>query len=104
MVIDSNNGIKPGNINSNTGRSQGASGAERATEKSGGSQSHASQDSVVISREAQSMNRLADTISELPDIDSERVASLKQAIAEGRFEIDADRIAENMLNQDDLLS
>ena len=49
------------------------------------------------------MNRLEENLAQLPDVDVERVANLKQAIAEGRFEIDPERIAQNMLNQDDLL-
>ncbi len=102
MVIDSNNGIKPGNNSSSrpntvapreSGPQSGANDSARPT----------SRDSVELSAEAQSMNRLEENLARLPDVDAERVASLKQAIADGRFEIDAERIAQNMLNQDDLL-
>ncbi|UZJ45698.1 flagellar biosynthesis anti-sigma factor FlgM [Marinimicrobium sp. C6131] len=103
MVIDSNNGIKPG---SNGGNSRPTTVAPRESgPQSGaaGSPRPASRDSVELSAEAQSMNRLEENLAQLPDVDVERVASLKQAIAEGRFEIDAERIAQNMLNQEDLL-
>lgn len=103
MVIDSNNGIKPG---SNSGNSRPGGVAPRDTgaqSPAGNSPRPASRDSVELSAEAQSMNRLEENLAQLPDVDAERVASLKQAIAEGRFEIDPERIAQNMLNQDDLL-
>ena len=35
--------------------------------------------------------------------DIDKVEAIKAAIAEGRFEIDADAIAEKMMNQDSLL-
>ena len=49
------------------------------------------------------MVRLQAKISNLPDVNMDRVAAIKQAIAEGHFEINPERIAENMLNQDELL-
>lgn len=104
MVIDTNNGIKPGTTATNTGRSSNVPAKDGGPQtESRGAERQTPQDSVVLSQEAQSMNRLGDSIANLPDIDSERVETIKQAIAEGRFEFDAERIAENMLNQDDLL-
>ena len=63
-----------------------------------------SKDNVVISPEAQNMTRLQAKISAMPDANLERVAAIKQAIADGRFEINPERIAENMLNQHELLN
>lgn len=63
-----------------------------------------SKDNVVLSSEAQNMVRLQAKISSLPDVNLDRVAAIKLAIAEGRFEINPERIAENMLKQDELLS
>ena len=60
-------------------------------------------DQVVLSNEAQTLGRLQSKINSSPDVDLEKVAEIRRAIAEGRFEITADRIAENMLNQNDLL-
>ncbi len=61
-------------------------------------------DQVVLSQEAQTLGRLQAKINSSPDVNLEKVEEIKRAIAEGRFEINADRIAENMLNQDDLLA
>lgn len=60
-------------------------------------------DQVVLSQEAQTLGRLQSKIESAPDVNLEKVAEIRRAIAEGRFEINADRIAENMLNQNDLL-
>lgn len=60
-------------------------------------------DQVVLSQEAQNAGRLQAKINSLPDVNMERVAELRRAIAEGKFEINAERIAENMLNQEQLL-
>lgn len=104
MVIDSNNGIKPGSNNSGSSRPASVAPKDTGTPTKAESQpSSARRDSVNLSAEAQSMNRLEENLSKLPDVDNERVASLKNAIAEGRFEIDAERIAQHMLNQDELL-
>lgn len=60
-------------------------------------------DQVVLSQEAQTLGRLQAKINSSPDVDLEKVAEIRRAIAEGRFEINPERIAENMLNQNELL-
>jgi negative regulator of flagellin synthesis FlgM len=63
-----------------------------------------SKDKVVLSAEGQNLSRLQAKINSSSDVNYDRVAALKQAIAEGRFEINPERIAENMLNQDELFN
>lgn len=104
MVIDTNN------INS----SGGPNGARRSVPATPASTAKtptapvetaiANKDNVVLSPEAQNLTRLQAKINTLPDVNLDRVAAIKQAIAEGRFEINPERIAENMLNQDELLN
>ena len=60
-------------------------------------------DQVVLSPKAQTFARLQSKIDASPDVNLDKVAEMKRAIAEGRFEINPDRIAENMLNQNTLL-
>lgn len=107
MVIDLNNSINSNNSTNSTNSARSRSTAPAT----GGNKSPAapvesgnvSKNEVVLSQEAQRLTRLQDNINNLPDVDTERVASIKKAIAEGRFEINPERIAENMLNQDELL-
>lgn len=103
MAIDTNNGIRPGhNTNTAAGRTQSIA-ARTGVENKTTSPGPAERDDVVLSQEAQSLGRLEDKINSLPEVNSERVAEIRQAIAEGRFQINAERIAENLLNQDELL-
>ncbi len=104
MVIDTNN------INSSGGANRSRSSAPVVTTTSAKAQpapvatpEPSTKDNVVLSSEAQNLVRLQAKISSLPDVNLDRVAAIKQAIAEGRFEINPERIAENMLNQDELL-
>lgn len=103
MVIDTNNSIKPGTNGSSASRTTGPN-ARQADAKVSAESGAQAREEVVLSKEAQSMGRLQDKINSLPEVNSERVAEIRQAISEGRFQINAERIAENMLNQDDLLS
>ena len=103
MAIDTNNGIRPGhNTNTATGPAQ-STAARPGVDSKHAASAPAERDDVVLSQEAQSLGRLEDKINALPEVNSERVAEIRQAIAEGRFQINAERIAENLLNQDELL-
>jgi len=99
MMIDSNNSL-------NTATS-GAKSRAPATEKpatganpDAGSSPQASD--VSLSNRAQQLSRLEAQVSNSPDVDSDRVAELQKAIADGTFNIDPERIADKMLQQDDV--
>lgn len=104
MVIDPNNGLNPANTGGARNRSAGG-----VTEKPDSASSTSTQaapaagDNVVLSTEAQTLNRLEAQINAAPEVDAARVAAIKEAIANGSFEINADRIAERMLDNDDML-
>lgn len=103
MILDINNA---GNIGTRTNQSKtNSAGAENkspsslpamSTTASGG-------DIVVLSQQAQTVSRLQSNIASSPDVDLNKVAAIKQAIAEGKFDFNPERIAENMLNQENLL-
>jgi negative regulator of flagellin synthesis FlgM len=52
---------------------------------------------VKLSSEAQALNQIEEQISQLPDIDEERVEALSKAIDEGRFTINPESIADKLL-------
>ncbi len=70
--------------------------AQQATSKS-------TADQVQLSQEAQKLGQLQAKINAAPDVNLEKVNEIRRAIAEGRFQINADKIAENLLNQEELL-
>ncbi|MEH6651585.1 MAG: flagellar biosynthesis anti-sigma factor FlgM [Motiliproteus sp.] len=50
-------------------------------------------ETVKLSDQAQTLGKLEEKVSQLPDIDESRVASIRQAIDDGSFSIDPERIA-----------
>jgi negative regulator of flagellin synthesis FlgM len=106
MVIDTNNINSSGSASGTRSRTTApvtANDTKTSTPAPAETAVKSSKDNVVLSSEAQNMVRLQAKISNLPDVNLDRVAAIKQAIADGRFEINAERIAENMLKQDELL-
>lgn len=100
MVIDSNN-----NISSSTGNPRNRVDSAPAESKSrpeagqGKSAAPASAD-VSLSSRAQLMSKLASQLSSTPEVDADRVAEIRKAIAEGSYKMNAEHIAERMLDQD----
>jgi len=65
-----------------------------------GTGSTAGQDTVSLTDTAARMRSLENTVSTMPVVDSQRVAEIKQAIMEGTYEINPERIAEKMLDME----
>lgn len=103
MVIDTNNINSSGGANRSRSSTPVAPNSPKTASTPAAKPEASPKDNVVLSSEAQNLVRLQTKINNLPDVDLDRVAAIKQAIAEGRFEINPERIAENMLNQDELL-
>ncbi len=102
MVIDSNN------INSSSGAPRNrVDSSASGTQKPNASAVDAKPESaakpeVSLSSQAQTLNRLESNLQTSNEIDSDRVAEIKKAIADGTFEINAEKIADRMLAQDEL--
>ncbi len=74
---------------------------QTATEKS--SSSPAATDSVQLTQSGKQLSELANRLDKIPSVDSERVEAIKKAIADGSYEIDAERIASKLTNFESLL-
>jgi|GEM_PF-49717 len=55
-------------------------------------------ESVQLSREAQQLQKISDKLRDQPSVNKERVAQIKQAIAEGSYQVDSQRLAGKLLN------
>ncbi|MGL5359113.1 MAG: flagellar biosynthesis anti-sigma factor FlgM [Shewanella sp.] len=53
-------------------------------------------DSVVITAQAQQLQGAQAKMTSLPEVDLTKVAAIKQAIAEGRYKIDPEKLAANI--------
>lgn len=103
MILNTNNSLE--SINAKGARSKPATPLATETKTNSAPAAPAASragDQVVLSQEAQTLGRLQSKINSAPDVNLEKVEEIRRAIAEGRFEINPERIAENMLKQNDL--
>lgn len=80
-------------------RANAASSAEKSGETTGATvRPGTSGETVHLSNEAQQLQKISEKLRDQPVVDSARVAALKQAIADGSYQVDAGRVASKMLN------
>lgn len=103
MIIDPNNKLPTSGSNSTRSKAAGIGSQTEQKQSSSLEKVDSNHDRVQLSPEALALKRLEAQINASPDIDVGRVAAIKRAIAEGNFEINVERIAERMLQQDNLL-
>ena len=72
--------------------------AKSGAASSGGAASSA--EKVELTPSALLLQRLEEQIRNLPEVDAERVQSIKEAIAAGEYRVDADRVAARLVNLD----
>ena len=62
------------------------------------------EDTVSISEETVHIRGLQSQLNNVSEIDIEKVESIKQEISRGNYPVDADRIAENLINLEKALT
>jgi negative regulator of flagellin synthesis FlgM len=60
-------------------------------------------DSIAITEMAQAIKKAFESSSSATIVDAERVATVKKALADGSYQINAERIAEKMIQYDKLM-
>lgn len=105
MVINTNNGFNNANQTNTTRERNGIESNAKAPSSAKEAATAANMgDKVMLSSEAKSFGKLSAAVAQAPEVDSEKVANIKKAIAEGKFEVNPERIAAKMLQQEDLFS
>ena len=100
MAIDTIKGLNGPNQNqSGVAQSRASDSATRGQSAArNGGESAGSEDTVELSPAVQVLQQLEASIRDLPEVNQQRVDEIRTAIAEGRFEIDAERIAAKLVN------
>lgn len=103
--------IQPGNdLTANTsharqkGLNQSVSSSTDKTQAAPSSVVGDTEKNVQLSTQAQSIERLEAKITASDGVDTAKVEQIKQQIAEGSYTIDSQRLADNLLKQDQSLS
>jgi len=60
-------------------------------------------DQMNISSKGMQLKKLADQLEAEPEIRAEKVARLKEQIAEGNYHVDSEKLAESLMNEIELL-
>ena len=63
-----------------------------------------SKDTVTLTNSAAEMLKLEERLASIPDIDSARVAAIKEQIESGTYKVNAEKIVDNLLNVEKDLS
>ena len=100
MVIDFNrlNSSTPVSGTTRTASTKEAGKTEATAAVSGTSSVPGSGEAVHLSSEAQQLQKISDSLRDQPVVNSARVAELKQAIADGSYKVDSNRVASKLLN------
>ena len=56
-------------------------------------------DKVEISPQSRDLKKMQDILAQTPDVRSEKVAALKKAVEEGRYQVSAENIAQKMIQE-----
>ncbi len=85
------------------GRAVSDSRGSRGGEAGGSTSSRSNDDQVTLTDTARRLSDLTQTASAQPAVDSQRVAEIRQAIADGSYQVNAERVADKLMQTEDLL-
>lgn len=95
--IDGISGGRPNTINPNSKARPDASDADARTPASGGT------DEVSLTSSAQLLKELNEAVAAAPSSNQERIDTIRQALADGLYEINSGNIADKLLSLDEQL-
>jgi negative regulator of flagellin synthesis FlgM len=100
MTVDFN-GIGPGQVNSQNTRADKPQGTQ--TQPAAAEQSREQSvrgENVSLSSQAKNLKQLEQTLDSYPEVDDNRIEQIKAALADGSYKVDAEKLAQKMLDMD----
>ncbi|MFT2110690.1 flagellar biosynthesis anti-sigma factor FlgM [Marinomonas sp. 2405UD68-3] len=104
MAINLGNILNQSNVSKNDRLQKSSGETEGVKSKVPSNKETLAEDTVKLSGTAQVLKNQEEKISNLPDIDMDKVEEIKQALAAGEYKIDTQKLASNMQSIDALFS
>ncbi|NAW65385.1 flagellar biosynthesis anti-sigma factor FlgM [Photobacterium halotolerans] len=95
--------LRSGQLLSNLRNSSSTNNTQGRTEAREESSGHTPRDAVSLSSQARAVGQIHQQLAAEPSFDRNKVESIKNAISNGSYQVDADRLASNMLRFEDEL-
>ena len=73
--------------------------APKAEQAAGGAGTGGPSDSIRISKQGKEAAQIIDAIGKLPDIRTDKVDAIKEAVNTGVYKVDASKVARKMINE-----
>ncbi|MBE0487130.1 flagellar biosynthesis anti-sigma factor FlgM [Marinobacter sp.] len=103
MSVDLN-GMGPGQVNTNRTTADKSSGTQSApspaAEQAKAQSPAARGESVSLSNQAKNLKQLEQKLGDYPEMDDDRIAQIRSALEDGSYKIDAEKLAQKMLEMD----
>jgi len=104
MSVDLN-GIGPGQVNTQRTTADKPAGSQ-STQPAGAEQSKSQAQSargenVSLSNQAKNLKQLEQKLGDYPEMDDDRIAEIRSALENGTYKIDAEKLAQKMLEMDE---
>jgi negative regulator of flagellin synthesis FlgM len=95
--------IRSGQTLTTTSRAPARSDASKESVSTQVGQPSARQDAVTLSQGGKAIGQMHQQMASQPSFDSAKVAAIKDAIANGSYTVDAEKLADNMMKFEDEL-
>ncbi|HLT13253.1 MAG TPA: flagellar biosynthesis anti-sigma factor FlgM [Marinobacter sp.] len=104
MSVDLN-GIGPGQVNTTRTTADKPAGSQStsstAAEQAKAQSPAARGESVSLSNQAKNLKQLEQKLGDYPEMDDDRIAQIRTALENGTYKIDAEKLAQKMLEMDE---
>ncbi|EGR0620601.1 flagellar biosynthesis anti-sigma factor FlgM [Vibrio parahaemolyticus] len=89
--------IRSGQMMSTTSRSPARNDSSATSSATESKKAPAQQDAVSLSQQSKAVSKLQKDMAASPAYDSAKVAAIKEAIANGSYRVDPEKLADNMI-------